>query len=104
MPYKDYEKQKQNALNRYYNKREEILKYQKDRLKMKYRTDPEFRKKRALRDKSRKPLRKIKGKCRLCESVWDLQRHHPNYEETYFVILCRACHNLIHKFLKGLGS
>ena len=75
--------------------------YQKARLNRKYHTDLEFRNKRKIRDYSRyngTPLREnLTGcECSQCGAVEDLQRHHPSYESTDFIVLCRGCHTSEH--------
>jgi len=84
----------------YLKNRDKILAKQTARWKKKYKEDPVFRAKRQLRDKSR-----VKGhymanlkqeKCSECDSTKDLHRHHPSYNSTSFIILCRECHNKLH--------
>jgi hypothetical protein len=105
MPYKDKEVGRRKALERYYSKREEILKYQDQRLRKKYATDPIFRAKRQLRDKSRMSggdmTNLFNEECSECGSKIDLHRHHPDYTSTNFIILCRGCHNTTHQNLNS---
>jgi ElaB/YqjD/DUF883 family membrane-anchored ribosome-binding protein len=105
MPYKDYNKTKEQALKNYYANREQILKAQAERWKKKYQTNVKFRAKRVLRDKSRnngkgKKESLAEKSCSVCGLTEDLQRHHPNYESTDYIILCRKCHNELHSKLK----
>ena len=104
MAYKTLEKIRDKALEYYYANREKVLDYQKKRWNNKYANDVEFRKKRQLRDASRmrkEGLRSLKDqKCVLCSSSYDLQRHHPSYESTAVVIMCRSCHNSYHVALR----
>jgi len=104
MLYKTTEKRRIRALKRYYAKRKEILEYQRKRLKKKYKEDPEFRKKRQLRDKSRVGKKAIIGECNVCGSKEDLQRHHPSYDDVTFVILCRKCHTHLHLWINSFSS
>jgi len=89
------------SLEYYYQHREKVLAYQKKRWKIKYATDENFRAKRQLRDLSRNDAhgRKINlsGEyCRQCGNNKNLQRHHPNYNNISYIILCRKCHNQLH--------
>jgi hypothetical protein len=102
MPYKNYEKQKENSRQRYIKKRKEILKYQIKRWIKKYKTDPIFRERKLFRGKSVKRFKLTNLKCKLCETNKDLQRHHPDYNDPYIIIvLCRKCHTNIHYLLKN---
>ena len=65
---------------------------------------PKMRDKKINRDKDNFRKRtshkfSLNGKeCIKCGTSFDLQRHHLNYENhKEFEILCRKCHNLIHK-------
>jgi len=100
MPYTDYATTKRKSLEYYYQNKERVLQYQKKRLAEKYRTDLKFRQKRQLRDKSRIGKHKISGCCSDCRAISDLQRHHPDYKHTKFIVVCRDCHNQIHCDLK----
>lgn len=66
-----------------------------------YVENADFKIKRQLRDKSRKSKSKLLGECKKCGSTNDLHRHHPSYDSTYFVVLCRKCHNELHNSLKN---
>lgn len=98
--YKTSPEKRVKALQRYYNNREKILEYQKARWKEKYATDPLFKAKRILRDKSRFRSGGLKNlfseHCAKCGSTKDLHRHHPNYNSIEYIILCRKCHNHTH--------
>jgi len=100
MPYKSSDQRRKKSLEYYYKNKEKVLSYQKARLKKKYQEDPAFRKKRQLRDKSRMNKGKMdnlkKDVCCICSSSENLQRHHPSYDNTEFIIVCRKCHNNIH--------
>ncbi len=101
MPYKNNEDRKKKSLEYYYKNKEKVLEYQKKRWKEKYAVDKDFRKKRQLRDKSRKDKTSLEGEsCLQCFSTIDLQRHHPNYKSIEFIILCRSCHNKLHESLR----
>lgn len=100
MPYKDYNKRKAKSKEYYYKHKVSVLQYQKERLKDKYQNDSNFRQKRQLRDKSRVGKKKIVGCCSNCYTIEDLQRHHPDYQSTNFIVLCRLCHNNLHDTLK----
>ena len=105
MMYKSTQKQRDNALNYYYKNRDKVLKYQIERLNRMYQEDKNFKVKRKLRDKSRKgkkPIRDLKTKCSFCNCDFDLQRHHPTYNSTEFIVLCRSCHNKLHQELKSI--
>lgn len=97
------EAKKKRALIRYYAKRKEILAYQTKRWSEKYKEDAEFRKKRQLRDRSRSGKRRIDVPCQNCGSTFDLQRHHPTYNSTEVIILCRSCHNNLHQELRSIA-
>lgn len=104
MSYKNVEERNCKAREYYHKNREKVLSYQKEYLKNKFKKDVEFREKRYLRDRSRREqgLKSLVGEsCFLCESSEDLHRHHPSYESTIFVILCRRCHNNTHQMLKA---
>jgi hypothetical protein len=111
---KDREKYKKNkvdkkrtSLDYYYEHKKEVLNYQIKRWSKKYAGDSAFQEKRRLRDKSRMD---VKGKmlnlqgcvCSMCGSGEDLQRHHPSYSSTDFIVLCRGCHNKVHEEIKGV--
>ena len=106
MPYKNYNDRKKKSLEYYYNNKEKVLTYQKKRLEEKRKTDPNFIKKRAIRDQSRNKKGggkdNLKNKsCEECGTNEDLQRHHENYKSLNIIILCRNCHNKLHNSLKG---
>jgi RecA-family ATPase len=91
------------SLAYYYKNKEKVLKYQTERWKKKYQTDEKFRKKRQFRDKSRiifDKLQKLEGMCINCGTNKDLQRHHQNYEDYNYIIVCKKCHDEIHRKLK----
>jgi hypothetical protein len=83
--------------------RERALQKYRDiaRLSDAYQNNPEYRAKRQVRDKSRingSDMDNLYGEqCSLCGSQSDLQRHHPDYSSTDFFIVCRQCHNRIHR-------
>ena len=99
MTYKNKEDRNRSSLAYYYRNREKVLKYQKKRWKMKYKTDIKFREKRKIRDLSRRVNginTKINAPCSKCGSLEDLQRHHHDYTNIEHIIVCRKCHNQIH--------
>jgi hypothetical protein len=53
-----------------------------------------------LKQKARSLARKIKatGRCAVCGSATNLQRHHPDYSSPLkVIILCDKCHRKIHR-------
>jgi len=90
----------------YYKNRNKILKRQTKLWIKKYKNNLDFRKKRQFRDKSRwKYDKNLFNKiCYFCFSKKDLQRHHLNYEDLEYIILCRRCHNNLHYYDKQFKS
>ena len=82
-----------------------MLKQQSDAWTKRYHNNPEFKKKCQFRYKTVK-LVSLKDKvCSKCGSNNDLHRHHINYDNIKnFIILCRNCHNRLHKELKKLNT
>ena len=99
MPYKDYEQRKKRSLEYYYENRQKVLEYQKSRWMRKYNEDPEFRKLKRLRTRSKKIYGDMVS-CQECGSTQNLQRHHPDYNDTKIIVLCRLCHTQLHNALK----
>ncbi len=90
-------RKKIDALKRYYSNRNGIVKQQSQRWCEKYRTDIEFRKKKLVRDKTRRLVNIKDKKCVDCGTNKDLHRHHPDSKDyKRFTILCRHCHNTRH--------
>ena len=86
-----------------FKNREKILKEQSKRWSKKFKENIDFRKRRYFRDTSRRKYNKKLFQCLNCGSKKDLQRHHPNYVDLFSVILCRKCHNKLHKNWKLIG-
>ena len=92
------DKKIKNANERYYNNKELILKQQIERKNKRYKEDKEFRDKDNFRKRTSHKFSLNGKECIKCGTSFDLQRHHLNYENhKEFEILCRKCHNLIHK-------
>ena len=51
--------------------------------------------------KGRSQIKVLKGECSLCKSNINLQVHHLSYKPEIFVILCKKCHERIHKHTTG---
>ena len=113
MPYKDYEKQKENVRLNYYKDREKKLKYQREYdKKHKEQKREQDRKRRKITNKNK--LRTIQaysrkyhfpillkkyGGCQLCKSTDKLEIHHIKYTKKIkdCLLLCQSCHKKIHR-------
>ena len=70
-----------------------------------YKREKENRYKVSAKNKARiateKGLLKRPNYCMCCHKIKKLDRHHPNYDEPYYVLwICRKCHTEIHS-IKG---
>lgn len=99
---KNYEKhsekiRKQN-LEHYHKHQGEIVKKQIEYKQKKYLNDPVFKNKDNIRKYSAHTISLKDKECEICKSNKDLHRHHETYDNKSKVrILCRRCHNQIHK-------
>ena len=70
--------------------------WQRDYMRMRYRTDPIHREKQKIRVRTAK----LKGRPRTCSKCGSNERvegHHPDFKEPNLrVFLCRACHRAEH--------
>ncbi len=98
MPYLDYERTKEGALNYYYKHREEVLKKQNIRMMKRYHSDPEFKRIYNIRKATGHKFPLKDEVCVECKTSENLQRHHLRYttKREDFIVLCRTHHNLLH--------
>ena len=98
MPYKDYQKQKENSIKTYYKNREKII----ENLKMKYHNDPNFKRIFNIRRVTAHKFPLSNEKCEVCGSNKNLHRHHIHYSTLRkdIKILCRDHHFIEHKRIK----
>ena len=97
MTYTMSEARRMQCLRYYYLNKKKILKYQTARLMKKYATDPEYRAKKALRDKTIREKNRIRVECIICFSKYQLQYHHEDYGSSKADVLCKKCHDFIHR-------
>ena len=55
--------------------------------------------KNAIRKKSQRETTLEGVECLRCGSTENLERHHPNYENSAFIPLCTKCHHAVHQEL-----
>jgi len=91
---KNREKEIKRKLKYYYENKERLNKISAKRLQEKYENDPIYMNKRKIRRKSHNI--KITKPCNKCGSTKDLHRHHPDYNDAAFEVLCRSCHLKVH--------
>jgi len=98
---KNTSKKIKSVLRYYYKHRDKILKYQINRLERLKKINPLIRDKYKIRIKSRCLYPLETSKCQVCSSTKDLQRHHRDYKNPKdILILCRKCHNNLHRAAK----
>ena len=99
---RQYEKRTGTKKRYYIKNKDKIIERQVKYQIKKYREDPEFRRKVLLRNKSQGLCVDISDKpCTVCGSKENQQRHHPSYESTDFIILCRDCHTDLHNEIRA---
>lgn len=92
------DKIKERSLKYYYRNRKQVLKKQILYKTNKYKTDPIFHEKDNIRKLATHHISLKDKRCEICLTYKDLQRHHPDYSEPLkVIILCRNCHNSIHR-------
>ena len=98
-----YNEEHPNRFKEYYqDNKEGMIKKQVKYQKKKYKEDEDFRRILRLRRMTAQLSGSLEGKsCINCNSIENLQRHHPSYDSYDCVILCRKCHQDLHNFLKG---
>jgi hypothetical protein len=99
---KNRERINKKSLKYYHKHKEKVLEYQINRLEKLKKEDDKIRKKYNLRKIAQLHF-SLKGKkCSLCGNDKDLQRHHKDLENNPrdILIVCRKCHNKLHKTLK----
>lgn len=94
------ESERSKELQYYYDNKQRVLEYQIARLMKKYREDEEYRAKSILRSKTRYKYNFTRIDCSICFSKKDLHFHHENYNQLDAVVLCKRCHDFIHKLSK----
>jgi hypothetical protein len=94
------DKKSKQSLKYYYKNREKVLKYQIARLIKKYKEDPDYRAKKVMRDKTRYMYKCKREKCEICEGTNKLEYHHSDYNNSEAVVLCKGCHDELHRLLK----
>lgn len=70
-----------------------------------YKSKPEEILKQKARDKSKEKISLIDKKCEFCGEKIKLQRHHPDYNKPFdIIILCVKCHTEWHKIKRLVNN